>query len=152
MNHTSIMSNLSAKLNLLEDALQHRNKAVVLTEGQKAWAPSSSSDDLSCIPPKDKLNGAIRGWRVDGLLNRIRREGSIRQTPSWAKWFYPLVDIRLHSTNLKCFCIFFNVIIRGRNIFQGKNTEQEWNKSKEITGEQCSVWGYNGRGAKWREV
>lgn len=61
MDHIANIFNFSAKLNLLEDALQHRNKAVALTEGQKAWAPSSSSDDLSCIPSKDKLNGAVRG-------------------------------------------------------------------------------------------
>lgn len=60
MDHTSIIFNFSAKLNVLEDALQHRNKAMALSEGQKAWETSSSSD-LSCIPSKDKLNDAVKG-------------------------------------------------------------------------------------------
>nr|KAF6366480.1 hypothetical protein mPipKuh1_009892 [Pipistrellus kuhlii] len=49
--------NEDAKMNLREEAFQHRHKAVALTQGQKARKPSSS-DSLFCSSCKDKLNGA----------------------------------------------------------------------------------------------
>ena len=136
-------------MNLKESALQHRHKAVALTQAWKALEGFSPSHSWSSICSKGKIVGTSK----EGLLHRMQREVGTWQSLEMSWVILPRIATRLsrnksqQKTSASSWGWSAMEAVHSKVVGMG-DTWKDRGKAMEKSGELTCMWGNNGRGTK----